>query len=145
MVFGRFISLLLSAALVACPSVCRTGACSECPPEPTKSPACSHCQASQDPASLNGAEPSEQPSPPPLQPKNHCELGNCLCAGAVTNVSGLDMQIGHMLGVFGAFEALGEHYQPATFSAFEAADAVDHDDPQAGGRRLRLRIESLLI
>src|SRR5687768_9754567 len=101
MVFGRLISMLLSAALVACPSVCRAGACGECPIEPPQTVACAHCPMGQT-TPLSSEEPSDQSSPVPLKPKNHCELGNCLCAGAVTSGGGLDLQIGHVLGVFGA-------------------------------------------
>ncbi|MEX2137666.1 MAG: hypothetical protein WD894_00265 [Pirellulales bacterium] len=63
----------------------------------------------------------------------------------MSNGGGLDLQIGHVLGVFGAFEALSEQTQPAILSKFETVAAVDRDDPRASGRRLRLRIESLLI
>jgi hypothetical protein len=144
MILDRLVSLLLSTALVACPSVCRAGACSECPDEPTQTVACPHCQAGRDSAPLS-KEHSEAPSPEPSAPKDHCELGNCLCAGAVTNGGGLDLQIGHELGVFGAIAPLGHHTEPTILSTLDAGVAVDRDDPQTSGRRLRLRIESLLI
>jgi hypothetical protein len=144
MVFGRLISLLLSAALVACPSVCRAGACSECPTEPTKTITCAHCQTGQS-IPLSSQNCSNQSSPVPLKPKSHCELGNCLCAGALTNGGGLDLQIGHVLDVFAAVATLSEPAEPAILSTREIAVAADHDDPQASGRSLRLRIESLLI
>jgi hypothetical protein len=139
MVLGRLISLLLSTALVACPTVCQSGNCAQCPVEATKTAACPHCPASDD------SHDERSPVRAPAEPRNHCEHGNCLCSGAVTGDGGLALQIGHVLGVFAAYEALSEQAYPADFSTIESAVALDHHDPQASGRRLRLRIESLLI
>ena len=94
---------------------------------------------------LSSENRSNESSPVPLKPKSHCELGNCLCAGAVTTSGGVDLQIGHVLDVFGFVAALSEPTAPTILSTLEIAVAADHDDPQASGRRLRLRIESLLI
>jgi hypothetical protein len=143
--FGRLISLVLSAALVACPSVCRIGVCTECSPEPITTAACSHCHAGQNSGSPSSKNSSDSPCRAPLQPNDHCDLGNCLCAGAVTNGGVLDLQIGHVLGLFGAFESVGDRHEPSVLCDVESLPSVDHDDLRASGRRLRLRIESLLI
>jgi hypothetical protein len=142
MLSKRFISLLLSAALAACPIVCRAGGCSDCPASEVQPAACPHCQADQNesPPPRNEDDTDDRP----LQP-THCELGNCLCAGAVTNSGGLDLQIDHVLGVFAACETLSPHVLCGDVSYNDPGADADHDDAQSSGRRLRLRIESLLI
>ncbi len=144
MILDRSISLLLSAALVACPVVCRAGGCNDCPAKQAKHVGCSHCLAAQ-----NGTGPSNNRDlsghlPTPVK-KTHCELGNCLCAGAVTSGGGIDLQIGHELGVFSACDVLCEHVQSSNSPAIDLTLANRDEDPLASGWRLRLRIESLLI
>jgi hypothetical protein len=63
----------------------------------------------------------------------------------VTNGGSLDLQIDHMLGVFAACETLSQSIRVANFSNNDAAIGIEQDDPLSSGRRLRLRIESLLI
>jgi hypothetical protein len=144
MILKRFISLLLIAALAACPIVCRAGGCNDCGAEQVQPVTCPHCQMNQEAATpCNEGDPGDH-SPTPLQP-THCELGNCLCAGAVTNGGSLDLQIDHVLGVFAACETLSQHILCRNLSPHDSEANADRDDGQSSGRRLRLRIESLLI
>jgi hypothetical protein len=145
MILGRLISLLLSAALVACPVVCRAGGCNDdCPMQRAETAACPHCLATEnEQAPCKDGDTSDR-LPNPMQ-QSHCELGNCLCAGAVTSGGGVDLQISHELGVFAACEALCEYVQSSNLPAIASTLANSHDDPQASGWGLRLRIESLLI
>lgn len=72
-------------------------------------------------------------------------MGNCLCAGAVTNHAGLDLQIGHVLGMFAVVQILIEPpYAELSLSAETHVASTDHGPPLSG-RTMRLRIESLLI
>lgn len=141
MVTDRLISLLLTAALVACPALCRTGSCAQCVPEQTKAEACPHCQSNQ-----NGATDNSPPAPIPQGPRKPCELGNCLCAGAVMSDGGLDLQIGHVLGVFATVDTLVAQARPAMLSQLDQEfAAAGLSERSLSGRSLRLRIESLLI
>jgi hypothetical protein len=142
MFFGRLISLVLSTALVACPAVCKAGHCAACPQEETKTNGCPHCQAEQSAASTD-----TQPSRPRLPVDSHdaCDFGNCLCAGALTNHAGLDLQLGHVLGLFEAAGVVDELPIAVLSSPDKAAVTFDQHGPPSSGRSLRLRIGSLLI
>ena len=144
MLLGRFISLLLSAALVACPVVCRGSGCSDCVTEQAESATCPHCFADESETSPRNDNDKRDRLPDPKQ-QSHCELGNCLCAGAVTSGGGVDLQIGHELGVLAACEVLCEQVQSSNLPAIASKLANIQDDAQASGWGLRLRIESLLI
>lgn len=139
MILGRFLSLVLCMALVACPTVCRAGQCAERQLEPTKTAGCSHCPTGQDRTSN---DPNQSR---PGIPCDSCDMGNCLCAGAVTNHAGLDLQIGHVLGMFAVVQILIEPpYAELSLSAETHVASTDHGPPLSG-RTMRLRIESLLI
>jgi hypothetical protein len=142
MFFGRLISLVLSMALVACPAVCKAGQCAACPSEKTKTAACAHCHAEQNTSN----EDSDRSRPSvPLDSSDPCEFGNCLCAGALTNHAGLDLQLGHVLGLFAAAGEIVEPTNATLSSPDRAAVTFEQHGPPSSGRSLRLRIESLLI
>jgi hypothetical protein len=61
------------------------------------------------------------------------------------NQAGLDLQIGHVLGMFAVVEMLVEALVAETSSPAELAiTSAQHGSP-LNGRSMRLRIESLLI
>jgi hypothetical protein len=142
MVLGRLFSLLLTAALVACPAVCRSGHCAACPKEETKTTGCPHCRVEQ---SASSEDTRSALPKAPLDSRAPCEFGNCLCAGAVTNHAGFDLQLDHVLGLFAVASASLELPIAVLSSSDKTTATFDQHGPPSSGRSLRLRIESLLI
>jgi hypothetical protein len=145
MLLSRLLSILLCTALVACPCVCPSGACTACPKGEAKISACSHCGGLAQSQANGERSHGQPPARTPVAPKKPCQVGNCLCAGALTNQGGLELQIGHVLDLFKAVEASNTATTLLAMSALEPLPAGDEVNLHLSGHALRLRIESLLI
>jgi hypothetical protein len=149
MFVNRLLSLVLCASLVACPSVCRTRACAADTAKVPELGGCPHCRIEDGPPeqSSDSRRDSDEPqdSDPATPPAPCCEFGNCLCAGALLDHSGVELQLEHMLALFVAIADEGDELAAFAPTHFRHFEPVCCGDAHLAGRLLRLRIESLLI